>query len=163
MYSHARWSFWCPDPAIQDLIRKFSLHDPVKEAEEEREFYRRLGIKRKASSTRKNTTPTKIRRTSSEGSAQKIQFELQPRKSDVPLYFLLEPLRNPNMRTDPTLKIMYLKKYIAMKLRLDTPDEVAILCKGTSVGAEYSLEFVRRTVWQDEGQKMRLEFHRQLV
>lgn len=58
---------------------------------------------------------------------------------------------------------MHLRKYIAKKLRTVRPEEVEVLCRGTPVGPEYSLEFIRRTIWKNESAKMVLEFRRQLV
>lgn len=54
---------------------------------------------------------------------------------------------------------MYIRKYIVKKLKLDAADAVEILCRGEPVGAEHSLEFVRRTLWQDKA-KMVLEYRR---
>lgn len=58
---------------------------------------------------------------------------------------------------------MHLRKYIAKKLKDVRPDEIEVLCKGVPVGPEYSLEFIRRTIWMDEGAKLILEFRRQLT
>ncbi|KUG00674.1 Polycomb group RING finger protein 5-A [Phytophthora nicotianae] len=57
---------------------------------------------------------------------------------------------------------MYLRKYLAKKLKVAKPEEIEILCKGTVVGPEYSLEFIRRTRWK-ESSKMVLEYRRQLI
>lgn len=62
------------------------------------------------------------------------------------------------------LQIMHLRKYIAKKSSSNVkPEEVEVLCKGMSVGPEYSLEFIRRTIWMDDSAKMILEFRRQVT
>lgn len=59
---------------------------------------------------------------------------------------------------------MHLRKYIAKKLKNTVrPDEIEVLCKGAPVGPEYSLEFIRRTIWMDPNAKLILEFRRQLT
>ena len=60
------------------------------------------------------------------------------------------------------IKVMYLRKYLAKKVNVLKPEEIEILCKGNVVGPEYSLEFVRRTLWKEDS-KMVLEYRRQLV
>uniref|UniRef100_K3X9Q1 RING-type domain-containing protein n=1 Tax=Globisporangium ultimum (strain ATCC 200006 / CBS 805.95 / DAOM BR144) TaxID=431595 RepID=K3X9Q1_GLOUD len=60
------------------------------------------------------------------------------------------------------IQILHLRKYIAKKLGSGIkPEEVEMLCKGVPVGPEYSLEFIRRTIWMDESAKLILEFRRQ--
>uniref|UniRef100_H3GQ37 RAWUL domain-containing protein n=1 Tax=Phytophthora ramorum TaxID=164328 RepID=H3GQ37_PHYRM len=82
--------------------------------------------------------------------------------TDVPLFLTLGKLKAPCMNTQAHLKIMHLRKYLAKKLKVKKPEEIEILCKGTAVGPEYSLEFIRRTRWNDKS-KMVLEYRRQLV
>ena len=57
---------------------------------------------------------------------------------------------------------MYLRKYLAKKLNIPKPEEIEILCNGTVVGPEYSLEFIRRTRWNADS-KMILEYRRRII
>ncbi|KAF1775904.1 RAWUL domain [Phytophthora cactorum] len=137
----------------------------------ERTYYQKFGIKRKQSDTPSETQPSppKISRSLGPSPGNMIRFELYPQRGcadfyspDVPLFLALGKLEAPYMYTQSLLKIMYLRKYLAKKLKVAKPEEIEILCKGTVVGPEYSLEFIRRTRWE-ENSKMVLEYRRQLV
>ncbi|RLN79592.1 hypothetical protein BBJ28_00004312 [Nothophytophthora sp. Chile5] len=77
---------------------------------------------------------------------------LSPSLDDAPYNLLLVEAR----------KIMHLRKYVAKKMKLVKPEEVEILCKGSPVGPELSLEFIRLTRWKEDA-KMILEYRRKIV
>ncbi|ETO79265.1 hypothetical protein F444_06005 [Phytophthora nicotianae P1976] len=178
-----------PDPAMKELATKLLPDYTVKEEAEERTYYKKFGIKRKQSDTPSDTQPSppKIHRSLGPSPGNMIRFELYPQREfvtiyyqtisefgilklslvlccspDVPLFLSLDKLDAPYMYTQSLLKIMYLRKYLAKKLKVAKPEEIEILCKGTVVGPEYSLEFIRRTRWK-ESSKMVLEYRRQLI
>ncbi|ETN22076.1 hypothetical protein PPTG_02124 [Phytophthora nicotianae INRA-310] len=154
-----------PDPAMKELATKLLPDYTVKEEAEERTYYKKFGIKRKQSDTPSDTQPSppKIHRSLGPSPGNMIRFELYPQRGpDVPLFLSLDKLDAPYMYTQSLLKIMYLRKYLAKKLKVAKPEEIEILCKGTVVGPEYSLEFIRRTRWK-ESSKMVLEYRRQLI
>ncbi|ETI50518.1 hypothetical protein F441_05964 [Phytophthora nicotianae CJ01A1] len=154
-----------PDPAMKELATKLLPDYTVKEEAEERTYYKKFGIKRKQSDTPSDTQPSppKIHRSLGPSPGNMIRFELYPQRGpDVPLFLSLDKLDASYMYTQSLLKIMYLRKYLAKKLKVAKPEEIEILCKGTVVGPEYSLEFIRRTRWK-ESSKMVLEYRRQLI
>ncbi|OWZ19704.1 hypothetical protein PHMEG_0005994 [Phytophthora megakarya] len=158
------WTKIIPDPAMKELADKLLPDYSAREEAEERLYYRKLGIKRKQMDTPRETkSRPKISRSLGPSPGHMIQFEIYPlRGPDVPLFISLGELKAPCMNTQSLLKIMYLRKYLAKKLKISKPEEIEILCKGTVVGPEYSLEFIRRTRWK-ETSKMILEYRRQLV
>lgn len=86
----------------------------------------------------------------------------------TPVSIHLHPLTFTYVRLHPftstqTPQIMHLRKYIAKQLDGVRPEEVEVLCKGAPVGPEYSLEFIRRTIWMDDHAKLVLEYRRQLT
>ncbi|KAJ8577290.1 hypothetical protein ON010_g1918 [Phytophthora cinnamomi] len=153
------YNAYSPDPAIKELVEKLLPDYNAKEEEEERDFYKRLGIKRK-----RVDTPATPRRTRSKTSGPRgpspgnmIPFEIYPQRGPgVPLFLQLDKLHAPCMNTQA------LFKYIAKKLKGVKPEEIEILCKGVAVGPEYSLEFIRRTRWKEDC-KLILEYRRQVV
>jgi hypothetical protein len=77
----------------------------------------------------------------------------------------LVPVATHALRPDAAVaaaQIMNLRKFLAQRLKVVRPEEIEILCKGVTVGPEYSLEFIRRTRWEEDT-KMVLEYRRQLV
>ncbi|TDH65331.1 hypothetical protein CCR75_008155 [Bremia lactucae] len=178
-----------PDPAIKELAQKLLPNYTAKEEIEgsnmkklrcsihsfpinsnikwlERLYYQTIGIKRKQPSTpiKAQLNRPIVRRSIGPSPGNMIQFELYPQRGpNVPLFLSLNKLETPWMYTQSLLKIMYLRKYLAKKLKLAKPEEIEILCKGTVVGPEYSLEFIRRTRWKEEDSKMMLEYRRQLI
>ncbi|KAL4160540.1 hypothetical protein PRNP1_001108 [Phytophthora ramorum] len=159
------WTQIIPDPAMKELAEKLLPNYSAKEEAEELVFYSKLGIKRKQPDTPHGAqqSVSKSARSLGPSPGNMIQFELYPQRgTDVPLFLTLGKLKAPCMNTQAHLKIMHLRKYLAKKLKVKTPEEIEILCKGTAVGPEYSLEFIRRTRWNDTS-KMVLEYRRQLV
>ncbi|POM65127.1 Hypothetical protein PHPALM_19211, partial [Phytophthora palmivora] len=154
-----------PDPAMKELAEKLLPDYSAQEEEEERLYYKKLGIKRKQIDTppENQQKRSKISRSPGPSPGHMIRFELYPQRGpDVPLFLILGELKTPCMNTQSLLKIMYLRKYLAKMLKISKPEEIEILCKGTVVGPEYSLEFIRRTRWK-ENSKMILEYRRHLV
>ncbi|KAG1703905.1 hypothetical protein DVH05_006912 [Phytophthora capsici] len=160
------WSDFIPDPTMKELGEKLLPDYTEKEEAEEREYYNRLSIKRKAPDTPQELQPNapKISRSLGPSPGNMIRFELHPQRGpDVPLFLSLRKLEAPCMLTQSLLKIMYIRKYLAKKVNVSKPEEIEILCNGTVVGPEYSLEFIRRTRWEDPDSKMILEYRRHLV
>ncbi|CAH0515980.1 unnamed protein product [Peronospora belbahrii] len=160
------WIQFIPDPAMKELSEKYLPDYRAAEEREERLFYAKFGIKRKQPDTpcKNRQSASKLGRALGPSSpGHMIQFELHPQRSpDVPLFLLLGELKAPCMNTQSFFKVMYLRKYLAKKLNILKPEEIEILCNGTVVGPEYSLEFIRRTRWKDDS-KMILEYRRQIV
>ncbi|KAF1332559.1 hypothetical protein FI667_g3549, partial [Globisporangium splendens] len=126
-----------PDPAIQELTLKIlpDYREKEKIDGEIQNFYANLGIKRKRIEQPANPTLA----------------QSQTKRS-----------RGPSPNQMIRLEILHLRKYIAKKSGSNVkPEEVEVLCKGVPVGPEYSLEFIRRTIWMDESAKLILEFRRQ--
>ncbi|KAL3672208.1 hypothetical protein V7S43_002870 [Phytophthora oleae] len=160
------WSYFIPDPAMKELGEKLLPDYTEKEESEEREYYEGLSIKRKQPDTPQETQPSapKISRSLGPSPGNMIRFELHPQRGpDVPLFLSLRKLEAPCMLTQSLLKIMYVRKYLAKKVKVSKAEEIEILCNGTVVGPEYSLEFIRRTRWKNTDSKMILEYRRQLV
>ncbi|RLN60325.1 hypothetical protein BBJ28_00022756 [Nothophytophthora sp. Chile5] len=103
---------------------------------------RKLGIKRKQPETPRGVQPGETKSSRSRGPSPEkmIHFELHPQRG----------------------LIMHLRKYVAKKMKLVKPEEVEILCKGSPVGPELSLEFIRLTRWKEDA-KMILEYRRKIV
>uniref|UniRef100_A0AAV1TDC5 RING-type domain-containing protein n=1 Tax=Peronospora matthiolae TaxID=2874970 RepID=A0AAV1TDC5_9STRA len=159
------WTQFIPDPALKELSEKYLPDYRAKEEAEEQEFYAKFGIKRKEPDAPHDDQQctSKSRRPLGQSPGHMIPFELRPQRGpDVPLFLLLSELKAPCMNTQSSFKVMYLRKYLAKKVNVLKPEEIEILCKGNVVGPEYSLEFVRRTLWKEDS-KMILEYRRQLV
>ncbi|TYZ63497.1 hypothetical protein PybrP1_006665 [[Pythium] brassicae (nom. inval.)] len=160
------WEQLMPDPAIQELTVKILPDFREQDRILAEDFYAQLGIPRKAVAKPAVEQPAPVRNKHVCGPSpnQLVSFEVRAQRSrDAPLFLWLKPLKKSQMRTQALLKIMHLRKYIAKKLRSVRPEEVEVLCRGTPVGPEYSLEFIRRTIWKSASSKMVLEFRRQLV
>ncbi|KAL7692392.1 putative E3 ubiquitin-protein ligase/polycomb group RING finger protein [Plasmopara halstedii] len=154
-----------PDPAMKELADKLLPDFHAKEEAEEQMYYKKFGIKRKQPDTPTETQSGSmtICRSLGPSPGNMISFELYPQRgTDIPLFLSLSKLEAPYMHTQSLLKIMYLRKYLAKKLKVAKPEEIEILCKGTVVGPEYSLEFIRRTRWKEEKTNMILEYRRHL-
>ncbi|KAE8907523.1 hypothetical protein PF005_g3230 [Phytophthora fragariae] len=159
------WTHIMPDPAMKELTEKLLPDYSVKEEEEERVFYSKLGIKRKRvdapATPRRSRSKTSGPRGPSPGNM--TPFEIYPQRGPgVPLFLQLDKLHAPCINTQALFKIIHLRKYLAKKLKGVNPEEIEILCKGVVVGPEYSLEFIRRTRWKEDS-KMILEYRRQIV
>ncbi|KAJ0407805.1 hypothetical protein ATCC90586_006281 [Pythium insidiosum] len=133
-----------------------------------KEFYSRLGIKRKrpdTTSSRSTTRspPAKTRGKGRASSKIKISFEMHPQRSpDIPIFLYMQQLKQSRMHSDPSTRMSQLRKYIALKFEMDDPEDVEILCRDCPVGPEHSLEFVHRTIWRDTSAKMILEYRRKV-
>ncbi|CAM9726599.1 unnamed protein product [Heterosigma akashiwo] len=62
----------------------------------------------------------------------------------------LPPLDTATLRCSGKLKVLQLKKYLAMTFQLEHRNEVTISCKQTNLGDELSLFYIRRTLWKYE-------------
>ncbi|TMW63726.1 hypothetical protein Poli38472_002667 [Pythium oligandrum] len=167
------WTKLIPDPTIQGLADKLLAQDfRAKEETEERHFYARLGIKRKLHATSEGSVamgpsraaPTQSSQEETPTGPRRMNFEMYPQRNpDVPLFVYMHRLPRPIMCAEASVRIARLRKFVAWKLGIEDPSDVEILCRGTPVGGEYSLEFVHRTIWKDRQSRMLLEYRRKHV
>ena len=75
----------------------------------------------------------------------------------------IPPLEFPLIRTDSSIRIQHLKKYLVLKLDSHAgdkrkPSKIEILCHGIPLGNELSIAFVKRTVWMESSSNLRLTY-----
>ena len=67
-------------------------------------------------------------------------------------------LDKPFIRVSARATVTHLKKFLAQKLALSSPDDVDILCRGEVLGREFSLEFIAKTRWRQVDDQLVLKF-----
>jgi len=150
----------------------FPQLDKIDDKKEE-EYYKSRGFKKK-----QNYIPSKpdlltrqipqVPRDGGPASAEYICFKLIP-SSSLPTnqsessdseIFELPGLPYPMLKTSGKVKVIQLKKYLAKKFKLEHRNEVNILYKTTSLGDEYTLFFIQRTLSCHQDEMLVLNYHR---
>lgn len=126
-----------PDRLLHDLMDKVLFPELAQADEEaEDEFYASLGIQKKAEFGEKKGKANHTR--SNSDKSRMISFQLVPSSGDA-------VLQRPFLETASAMPISVLKKYLQQQEQKTVTD---ILCLGTVLGNEWSIDFVWKTVWK---------------
>lgn len=92
-----------------------------------------------------------------------IIFELRPQQqlhtasiASAPL----APLEKPFLRTSAKMSIRHVKKLLVHRAVIPSIADVDVTCRGEMLGADHSLEFVKKTRWHDPASHMVLLYRR---
>jgi hypothetical protein len=161
---------------MQDLIDKVLFPQvAIEDTRIEKEFYKKRGIPSKLGDSAlvadiqvrvKDGTPIthKRKRPQAQCTKEEVMFELHPEtdlsSSDTGLGNM-PSLQFPLIRTESSLRVGQLKKYLLLKL--DLPNGVVvpnleILCHGVPLGDELSIAFAIRTVWMETAKQLELTY-----
>lgn len=151
--------FAAPDHVLEVLIDKV-LFPEIAEQDLalEREFYRKRRIEPKMvmdspegdALATAGMVPTKRKKKSNDPSKE-ITLELIPDNSS-----LAPALEYSTIRTQNTIRIGQIKKYLALKLISERSIDVS--CHGTSLGDELTVAFVHRTLWRETSKRLTLNY-----
>jgi len=143
-----------PDPALQHLMDKVLFRDmAAKDEEEETLFNESRGIKRKLEKPREENTAT----THSMHQARIVKTEqimLVPAAAEVAKSSDLSEqsppaLDKPFLEVPGNIRVGQLKKYLAMKI--PPPSLLGrVFCNEALLGNEWTVEFIKRTMWMPE-------------
>lgn len=146
-----------PDRALQHLIDDVLFTELAAiDEENERAFYKESGIKRKPEKSidsnnnqSDGSNPTsrqrKRARTADSSELRVEQIHLAPKAT--PSGSKPEALDKPYLAVPEMIRIGQLKKYLAMKVGHSTSLLGEIFCNGALLGNEWTLAFVKRTIW----------------
>jgi len=161
------------DRTIQNVVFKIIKNLQEDEKEKEAAFYRENGIEqpnaskiRKAPTQQKNMSPppTKLRKIDTDYSDEKqITFQLQfheqtSHEDSEDTNTKITPLEQPYIRTSTRATILQLKKFLARKLFLASPDEVDIFCQEQLMGKEHTLQYIKSTWWRGKSEQFSLQY-----
>eukprot|EP00040_Diaphanoeca_grandis_P044846 m.13807 g.13807 ORF g.13807 m.13807 type:complete len:344 (+) comp9869_c0_seq1:325-1356(+) len=160
------------DRTIQNVVYKIVKNLQQDELDKEAAFYRDHGITQPSSHTsvRKATTestdspPPKSRKIETEYTDdKKIKFKLQLHEKTVLEYsegknVKITQLPKAYICTSATATIQSLKKFLASKLSLASPDEVDILCQEQLMGKEHTLQYIKSTWWRGKSEQLSLQY-----
>eukprot|EP00475_Leptophrys_vorax_P017469 TRINITY_DN24126_c0_g1_i5.p1 TRINITY_DN24126_c0_g1~~TRINITY_DN24126_c0_g1_i5.p1 ORF type:complete len:417 (+),score=116.77 TRINITY_DN24126_c0_g1_i5:62-1312(+) len=92
-----------------------------------------------------------------------LPFETSKNEKDRDSWQLLPQLEKSVIETWNGVTIRQVKKYLGAKLSIDDGiNELDVLCCGESLGAEYNLEFIRRTRWHDTSKCLELRYRKKV-
>mmetsp|Transcript_41437 Transcript_41437/g.129768 ORF Transcript_41437/g.129768 Transcript_41437/m.129768 type:complete len:317 (-) Transcript_41437:983-1933(-) len=159
--------FIMADRDMQCLVDKLFPHLRDQDAAGEEEFYRQKGIplkpdQDKSAAAGGSKDGSRKRRRTNKEARKEMNVKLIPDTTCAESRRLKE-LTKPYLRTSIRLKMMQLQKYLRKKLGIGNDEEtqgVELVCRGSPVGAELSLEFIGRVYWVDEGPTLILHYRR---
>eukprot|EP00053_Salpingoeca_punica_P007833 m.71181 g.71181 ORF g.71181 m.71181 type:complete len:273 (+) comp14350_c0_seq1:202-1020(+) len=147
-----------PDRTMQSLVFKIVEGLQSDEEARERAFYEAQGIHQPAKPTQSENDAVDPARKRAKKMPkldtvrdEQIAFTLKKEETDESAD-KLQALDKPFIRTSVRATILHVKKFLALRLHLQQPEDVDILCRGEVMGKEYSLEYVARTRWRKEDQ-----------
>jgi len=70
----------------------------------------------------------------------------------------IKRLEKPYIRTAARATVNHIKKFLAIKLKLDSPDDVDVLCKGKVMEKESTLGFIKETQWGHNDTQLELQY-----
>mmetsp|Transcript_36509 Transcript_36509/g.79485 ORF Transcript_36509/g.79485 Transcript_36509/m.79485 type:complete len:355 (+) Transcript_36509:58-1122(+) len=165
------------DRTLESIVDKLFPMLKEADAEAEKKFYERRGIKMKKEfadveqrdgggggggmTTRSSPKTSRAAAASSPSSLyhDEMDFCLVP-DSSVDAAHRMPPLEMSSLRASGHLKVATMKKFLIMKLKLQqiTPSSIEICCNGGQVGDELSLTFIQRTRWIQTGEEVTLTY-----
>mmetsp|Transcript_19128 Transcript_19128/g.28612 ORF Transcript_19128/g.28612 Transcript_19128/m.28612 type:complete len:358 (+) Transcript_19128:128-1201(+) len=74
-------------------------------------------------------------------------FVLRPEPNKTKEKSSMKELGKPWLRASPKLTVKHLKRYLKMKLLLESIDELELTCQGELLGMDHNLEFIKKTRW----------------
>lgn len=126
-----------PDRLLQHLMDKVLFPELAAADEEaEVEFYTSLGIQRKVEFRDQKAKKDSSKSSASEKS-RNVSFQLVPGPGK-------SPTRRPFLETESSLTISQLKRYLQQQEQKSVSE---VYCLGTVLGNEWSIDFVRKTIW----------------
>lgn len=161
-----------PDRTMQSLVFKIVHGLQADEESRERAFYESKGLHQQIKPSTSESVGEAIESSRKRAKKQlpksdtvkdeQIAFTLRKEETDDATD-KLQALEKPYIRTSIRATILHVKKFLALRLHLQQPEDVDILCRGEVMGKEYSLEYVARTRWRKEDQlsltyRPRIEF-----
>jgi len=87
-----------------------------------------------------------------------INFILRLDPTQMDIDGIKQNLPKPNLRTSSKVTITHLKKFLVQKLRLSSPNEVDIMCRGEVMGNEHTLEYISKTRHIDISKDLELSY-----
>lgn len=164
-----------PDHALQHLMDKVLFADmAAADAQDEAAFYQQQGIprkpeknsqaessnpidnnKRKQPNNNDTTIPTTSSKTTTHRPTKMVHVHLIPFWSGTTK---TEPLEYPYLEVPDNIRILELKKYLALKKKVLRGE---MFCNGSALGNEWTIEFIQRTLWmpsEEESNILTLEF-----
>ncbi len=148
-----------PDRTLQNMVDTFFSSLFQNETQQEEEFYKKRGIKRKRTDISASKAPSKQDTSNPHSnlvSNEDVCFQLISHPNSN-----LASLPKPYLRTSGQLRTIHLKKYLIKKLNLTPDANLQILCNEEVIGKEHSLLFIEKSRWV--GEKDHLTLHYRLA
>jgi len=147
------------DRQVQTMLDKILPDVVSKDAQLEREYYEKKGIKIDlpppvTSKPQEEIEPVAKKIKKSELKkfySEEVSFELSLDESETNLQ--LKKLDKPFIRTSARVTVKQLKKYLQKKLCLDSIQQLEITYRGEVLGTEHSLEYILKTRGMDPRSK----------
>lgn len=157
------------DRTIQNVVYKIVRNLAKDEQERERAFNLAAGITQPVAAVRRPSAgdadqpPTKMSRIEPQPHDDLINFELVYDTQSKWEYSdgvnqNIKELEKPYIRTSSRATIKHVKRFLAKKLKLQSHEEVDILCRGQLMGREHKLQYIHSTWWRGRNDQLRLEY-----
>ena len=162
------------DRTLESIVDKLFPMLKQADAEEEKRFYQRRGIKLKREFADAdlgvggghNTRSSDGKKAGAAAAVSpaslhhdEMDFRLIP-DATVDAEYKMPPLEMSSLRASGHLKVASIKKFLILKLKLQnrSPSSIEICCNDGQVGDELSLTFIQRTRWMQTGKEMVLTY-----
>eukprot|EP00466_Bigelowiella_natans_P012098 jgi/Bigna1/128658/aug1.7_g3366 len=70
----------------------------------------------------------------------------------------MKKLGKPWLRSSPKVTVKHLKKYLAMKLKLNHYEDIELTCQDEVLGNDHTLEFIKKTRWHETDKNLILYY-----